>query len=246
MREPHQQPWVEAQVRETMALWHSCAAQPMPAAPIFPPSDRHRREAAYDEALLAVESELSEARHTPRPQTQSRITAVFARFSALALGLDESAIQILTDEFLPVGTALAHWARRYDPNLSMASIIQACRNAWTACGLQPLLGEPVHITPSILGYSLLYPYSDNYLDRTDIPSQTKLHFSRRFRDRLQGLSLPIQDSREEALWTMVALIEDQYPRALPAGVRLPSRHPPGPGRQHRPGRNQSQCARPSL
>jgi len=197
-----------------MALWHSCADQPMPAAPIFPPSGRLRREAAYDEALLAVESELSEARHTPRLQTQSHITAVFARFSALALGLDESAIQILTDEFLPVGTALAQWARRYDPNLGMASIIQACRNAWTACGLQPLLGEPVHITPSILGYSLLYPYSDNYLDRADIPSQTKLHFSRRFRDRLQGLSLPIQDSREEALWTMVALIEDQYPRAL--------------------------------
>ena len=216
MREPYQQPWVEDQVQQTIALWHSCAAQPMPSGPIFPPSDRLRREAAYDEALLAVESELRTARQSPSGKlaTQARITAVFARFSALALGLDESAIQILTEEFLPVGTALAQWARRFDPNLSMDSIIQACRNAWTACGLQPLLGEPVHITPSILGYSLLYPYSDNYLDRADITSQTKLHFSRRFRDRLHGHALPTQDSREEALWTMVALIEDQYPRPL--------------------------------
>jgi hypothetical protein len=214
MRDLYQQPWVEDQVRQTMALWHSCAAQPMPAGQTFPPSDRLRREAAYDEALQAVESELGSARQSPSSKlaTQARITTVFARFSALALGLDESAIQILTEEFLPVGTALAQWARRYDPNLSMASIIQACRNAWTACGLQPLLGEPVHITPSILGYSLLYPYSDNYLDRADITSQTKLHFSRRFRDRLHGHALATQDSREEALWTMVALIEDQYPR----------------------------------
>jgi hypothetical protein len=49
-------------------------------------------------------------------------------------------------------------AGRSDPDLSVAGIIQAARNAWTACGLQPLLGVPLALTPSILGYSLLYPY----------------------------------------------------------------------------------------
>ena len=95
----------------------------------------------------------------------------------------------------------------------MADIIQACRNAWTACGLQPLLGERVGITPSILGYSLLYPYSDNYLDRDDISAEAKLRFSERFRDRLRGERLAARDYREAALWTLVRLIEEQYPRA---------------------------------
>jgi hypothetical protein len=94
----------------------------------------------------------------------------------------------------------------------MADIIQACRNAWTACGLQPLLGERIGITPSILGYSLLYPYSDNYLDREDISSEAKLRFSERFRGRLLGEKFRAQDYREAALWTLVQLIEEQYPR----------------------------------
>jgi hypothetical protein len=95
----------------------------------------------------------------------------------------------------------------------MADIIQACRNAWTACGLQPLLGKPMGITPSILGYSLLYPYSDNYLDGEDISAATKLQFSERFGERLRGEMLRPRDDREAALWTLVGLIEGQYPRA---------------------------------
>jgi hypothetical protein len=79
--------------------------------------------------------------------------------------------------------------------------------------LQPLLGERVAITPSILGYSLLYPYSDNYLDREDVSAETKLRFSERFRDRLRGERVSAQDCREAALWTLVTLIEEQYPRA---------------------------------
>jgi hypothetical protein len=95
----------------------------------------------------------------------------------------------------------------------MEDIIQACRNAWTACGLQPLFGERIGITPSILGYSLLYPYSDNYLDRTDVSAEAKLSFSDRFRERLRGEDLVAHNDRETALWTLVSLIEEQYARA---------------------------------
>ena len=95
----------------------------------------------------------------------------------------------------------------------MPDIIQACRNAWTACGLQSLLGERMEITPSILGYSLLYPYSDNYLDCEDVSAEAKLRFSQRFRERLRGERLFAHDEREAAVWVLVELIEAQYPRA---------------------------------
>lgn len=217
MSELYQWRWVEFHVEQTMALWQDCAAHPLLASPRFSADDRQRREDAYDEALAAVEFELARARHngnqpTDRLALQQRITAVFARFSALALGLEEDAIHILTHEFLPVGTTLAQWARRFDPTLPMPGIIQACRNAWTACGMQPLLGERIHITPAILGYSLLYPYTDNFLDRTDISSSDKLFFSHRFHDRLNGLLPAPLNAQEHALWTMVSLIEEQFPR----------------------------------
>jgi hypothetical protein len=215
MRQLYSWPWVEAQVAQTIEIWKAGAQRPPQGGPRFSPEQQEEREKAYDEGLVAVERE---AKRIPRTQPdrlgmQDRIVASFARFSASALDLPSDAIHILTHNFLPVGVSLARWARRFDADLSMPDIIQACRNAWTACGLQPLLGERVRITPSILGYSLLYPYSDNYLDAEDISSQEKVQFCERFRERLRGDTLIAQNSREAALWTMVQLIEDEYPRA---------------------------------
>jgi len=207
-------PWVEAQVAQTIAVWEGGASRPAPDGRRYRAHEQQERENAYDQGLMAVERELKRLPRTrqDRLNTQDRIVVAFARFSATALDLEEKTVQLLTDDFLPVGTKLARWARRFDPSLSMADIIQACRNAWTACGMQPLLGERVVLTPAILGYSLLYPYSDNYLDREDISPAAKLRFSERFRDRLCGEELSAQDDREAALWTLVHLIEEQYPR----------------------------------
>jgi hypothetical protein len=113
-----------------------------------------------------------------------------------------------------MGTELARWTRRFDASLSNADTIQACRNAWTCCGLQALLGKPMELTSSILAYSLLYPYSDNYLDHTALSTADKLEFSERFRQRLRGHRLIPASHHEACVWTMVQLIEEQYQRTL--------------------------------
>jgi hypothetical protein len=214
--------WIESQAAETIDLWNGSASTRLPDATRYTVTEQQDREQAYDKALQAVERELKRARKyrdaAGRRNTQERITAAFAQFSAAALDLDDDAIHLFTDDFLPAGTKLARWARRFDPTLSMPDIIQACRNAWTACGLQPLLGQRVELTPSILGYSLLYPYSDNYLDREGVSTESKLHFSHRFRQRLQGEALPPANDREAAIWALVDLVESQYPRPSYPGV----------------------------
>jgi hypothetical protein len=210
-------PWVEAQVARTMEVWRECAAMQLPEGRRFTRAEQRARERAYDEALDAVEREAKRARRgglrkNGTAEIQSRITAAFARFAGTALDLPDKAIALLTDDFLPVGTGLARWARQFDPGLSRADIIQAARNAWTACGLQPLLGKPVHLTASILGYSLLYPYSDNFLDGEQSDA-AKLRFSERFRERLRGERAQAASDREAAVWALVALVEQEYPRA---------------------------------
>lgn len=122
--------------------------------------------------MHTVEREAKQARRGPaeRVAAQRRIVATFPRFASLALGLEDQAVQLLTGGFLPIGNQFAQWATRFDPDLTMADTIQACRNAWTVCGIQPLLGDSMQMTPAILGYSLLYPYSDNYLDSEKISS----------------------------------------------------------------------------
>ena len=206
--------WIEAQVAQAFVAWHSCAARSLPSGPRFTRREQRKREKAYDEGLRSVEREARRAPRTPaeRIQAQRRIVDTFPRFAAIALGLEEEAQRLLTDSFLPIGTQLARWARNYDPTLGMDDTIQACRNAWTACGLQALLGQPMELTPSILAYSLLYPYSDNCLDHPELSTEEKLLFSERFRQRLCGERPAAHNQREAAVWTMVQLIEEQYPR----------------------------------
>lgn len=214
MRDLYSWPWVEEQVQQAIASWNGCALTYLPDSRRYRPHEQHGREKAYDKGLRAVKREAVRVPRTPaeRLRVQQRIVSLFSGFAATALSLEGEAIGLLTNNFLPIGTQLARWARSFDPTISMADTIQACRNAWTGCGLQPLLGLPMELTPSLLAYSLLYPYSDNYLDHPDLGANDKLQFSERFRQRLRGQSPSAHNLREEAIWRLVQLIEDQYPR----------------------------------
>jgi hypothetical protein len=215
MSERHNAFWVAAEVARCTAVWHDCAVHPADLEPLYSLRDHESREIAYDTVQREVEWEARRlARDSAdRASAEKRMIASFARFAQNALDLEQEQIGLLTDDFLPVGIDFARRARQFDPAISREDTIQACRNAWTACGLQPLLGVPSGITPSILGYSLLYPYSDNYLDSAAVPNQAKLTFSARFRERLRGSTALAVNPREAALWALVAMIEQQYPRA---------------------------------
>jgi hypothetical protein len=208
-------PWIESQVAQTAGLWRRCAALALPPAPHFDRLAHQARERASDEAQRAVERELKCAPRSKdeRLALQGRVTASFAGFAGTALDLEPGAVRLIADDFLPAGTGLARWARRFDPALTRSDITQACRNAWTACGLQRLLGEHAELTPSILGYSLLYPYTDNFLDRREISAEAKVEFSVRLRERLCGHILA-PHQQEAAPWALVSLIEGEYPRAF--------------------------------
>jgi len=210
------QTWVETQVDECIEAWQLSAARSLPELPRYSVPEQRRREKAYDQSLRAVEREARCVKRSPleRKQAQQRIVEAFPGFATQALGLEDEAIALLANGFFPVGSQLARWARGFDAELSIADTIQASRNAWICCGAQALLGLPMELTPSILAYSLLYPYSDNYLDQPGLPRAEKLLFSRRFRRRLRGERLGARNWREAAIWSLVQMIEQQYDRPL--------------------------------
>lgn len=220
MDERYNGPWVAQEVARCAAVWHDCADHPAELEPLYSPRDHESREIAYDMALDEVEWEAKRLARNPadRGSAEQRMIAPFARFAQNALDLEQEQIGLLTDDFLPAGIDFARRARQFDPAISREDTIQACRNAWTACGLQPLLGVPSGITPSILAYSLLYPYSDNYLDSGEVSAEDKFAFSARFRERLRGSTTPAMNPRESAIRALVKSIEQEYPRAHFPGV----------------------------
>ena len=145
---------------------------------------------------------------------QVRLGAAFRVLAEEALGFTTAQLDILPSQaFSDVSEEFVRRARAFDPKLSGEDIYQAGRNAWTANGLQWLLGLPVQNTPSILAYSLLYPYTDNYLDDPAITVATKLAFNERFRQRLSGELIAPADAQEQVIFDLVAMIEKQYSRS---------------------------------
>ncbi len=182
----------------------------------FSSDEQAVREAELARLIASIQAEVTRLPRTraDRDGARERITAAFVHFGRTALEFGDQHLNLLLGGgFSAIATELARRARRFDPAVSMADILQASRNAWTACGLQALLGERMELTASIFAYSMLYPYSDNFVDDPAIAPESKVRFSERFGRRLAGDQSEPANAGEAAIWRLIALIEEQYPRA---------------------------------
>jgi hypothetical protein len=109
-------------------------------------------------------------------------------------------------------------ARKFDSNITNEEIFQASRNLWIANTLQVLMNKPVDVSDSLFAYSMLYPYTDNYIDNPDINEDEKHMFSKRFRMRLEGVFLNPTNEYEQRIFSLVELIENDWDRKKHPGV----------------------------
>lgn len=131
---------------------------------------------------------------TVSPQRRSRLDYF------LSLGYGEA-----TDTFI-------QQVHTFDDSLNVYAIFQAIRNVWIMNSIQILYGVKVELTPSIFAYSIMYPYSDNYLDDPVVTREEKVEFSQRFRQWLLGEKVPPHNEREERLCQLVRMVEWEFDR----------------------------------
>ena len=206
---------VQELLQESLSLWRQNGVCLAPFARTFTAAEQAARETYLDRFLQTVETELRDLPSTrsERRCAHDRITSAFTNFAKACLGLDDSHLELLLNHgFSAIAAELAREARHIDPAVSAADIFQASRNAWTACALQTLMGQRMRLTPAIFAYSMLYPYTDNYLDDPAISRDAKLEFSDRFRRRLEGYAAAPFNDREATIWHLIGLIEEQYRR----------------------------------
>lgn len=207
--------------QQFVRLWWESDAS-MPALPTtFSRREQSRREACLDRFWDELMQELD---HLPRSEKelaafQERFFASFGRFAREALDMGDAHLDVLLHSgFTKVATGFARMARQFDTTISGADIYQASRNAWTMNGLQMLLGLPVRLTPSVFAYSMLYPYTDNFLDDPAVDTRHKIAFNERLAKRLCGRPVEVHDHRERMVHDLVSRIEGQYTRATYTGV----------------------------
>jgi hypothetical protein len=207
---------VQKLVQQYIQLWWSCERD-LPAFPFtYLPQQQESNEKQLDRWIAGL---IHELKHLPpstaeRQAWQERLRPSLTAFARLAMNLEQRHLDFIESTRMPEASQeFARMARQFDPQLSTEDIYQAGRNVMTMNFIQLLLGMPVEVTPSVFAYSMLYPYSDNYLDDPAISSTTKLAFNHRFQRRLLGEEVRPANAQEATISKLVGMIEAQWDRA---------------------------------
>ncbi len=102
--------------------------------------------------------------------------------------------------------------RRFDPKLSVSDAMQALRNIWIIAILQKIFNKPVQYHAAMFAYSMLYPYTDNYLDDHTISLEQKQSFNSWLSKRLRGKIQNGRNAKEEQISKLVTMIERRFDR----------------------------------
>ncbi|HUI66556.1 MAG TPA: hypothetical protein VL126_17055 [Bacteroidota bacterium] len=111
------------------------------------------------------------------------------------------------------GRAFSKEAREFDPALKDEEVQQALRNQWVFNSIQSCLDHPVTLSPSSLAYSLMYPYTDNWLDAQNRTAAEKRAYIETLTPFLEGHVTENDDPGVQTLLRLLQMVEEEYPRA---------------------------------
>lgn len=120
--------------------------------------------------------------------------------------------------FIDSTRAFVDGVKEFDPHLPIEHVYQALRNVWIMNSLQIYLDVEVGHSAAIFAYSLIYPYTDNFLDDVTLDIERKLAMANRLQLWLEGREAVSEDEPEEKVRSLIRLIEKQFPRENFPGV----------------------------
>ena len=103
-------------------------------------------------------------------------------------------------------------AKEFDKDIEENCIVQALRNIWAITILQVIFKSNVKLTKSIFAYSMIYPYSDNFLDNIDISVEAKNKFNNKIWSMLEGMDVQCESYLEKKIYKLLKYIEEDYNR----------------------------------
>jgi hypothetical protein len=200
---------------EYSRVWWSCDRSFPVFQYTFSPRQQAENEARIEKLVTGLSHELKHIPQTPtaRDEWQARLKPGIQDFARGAFHLEQNHFDFIESSgMIEAIQQFARMARQFDPTISPEDIYQAGRNVMTANLIQLLMDLPVEVTPSIFAYSMLYPYTDNYLDDPAISNDTKLAFNARFKQRLQGQQVLLTNPHEIIIGKLIAMIENHWDR----------------------------------
>jgi hypothetical protein len=208
---------VEGLLDQFVRLWWECPTTVQDLGRSYELHRQLENEKRTDQALAVLDNSLIQQGRNGlnKEDLLRKLTDTFFNYTQEIFGFEPQIMQALRAYgFEDALRQFARMARQFDPSISITDIYQAGRNLWSMNFVQLLLGRPVEVTPSAFAYSMLYPYTDNYLDDPQVSGDAKRLFNRRFALRLAGETVKPLNKREERIFTLVEMVEAQHDRRL--------------------------------
>ena len=102
-------------------------------------------------------------------------------------------------------------ARRFAPELTFSDLGQAVRNYLVYAMFLEMHNKKQKCTPAIFGYSMLYPFTDNFIDSPKSPAQ-KQAYNKMIYDKIAGHPVTPVTEHEKKTCDLLTCIESVYSR----------------------------------
>lgn len=202
-------------IEEFTKVWMGCSTEFPYLDPVYSHKDKLSCEARLEKFFKKIkknkDKKLKQDVNNSGPAKS--IFPEIRTFFKSTFGFEDNHLNIIfSDSYREATKKFIETGQRFDPNLDMEDILQASRNVWIINSIQSMMGMPVKLTSSIFAYSMLYPYTDNYLDNPDTTSESKITFCKRFQQRIKGKRIIPKNNNEKNIFDLIGMIEEEYDR----------------------------------
>lgn len=197
-------------------LWAGTRSAPPTPDVAFSPEEQRRNEREVDRLITLLESRLPDCPDDAlkRKAWRESLLREVRKVAQERLRYPENHLEIIfSPAYFSVTKDFVHKARSFDRTISTEALSQALRNVWVMNWIQMFLGQVPSVSPSVFAYSLLYPYTDNFLDQPDVAAGDKVILNRDLSHRLGGNKIQARGARDRTIFRLIGMIESEYPRS---------------------------------
>lgn len=139
-------------------------------------------------------------------------------YTEAMIGIHNSTDPQTIDAFQEELKEFLRHVRNFAPELSLGEIGQATRNY-----IVYVMFNEIHlIKPSFniasFGYSMLYPFTDNYIDSDKYSAKEKIEYNQLIRDKIEGKDVHPKSLHQQKTCDLLQAIETEYPRTVDSTI----------------------------
>lgn len=204
---------VEQLTRQCLVAWQDTSERQPAGLQRFTQREQSENEQEIEVLLKRASQQLAHQGPINPRQRAALVKRVGTAITRSLLRNDVPSVNTFMQSCGNAGEAFTRMAWDFDPAISDRDVFQGLRNQWVFNSIQEYLGYAIAVTPSSFAYSMLYPYTDNRIDRFGEVSADAQMFIAWLTHRLHYGSGSSDNPTQEKVGALLDMIDGQYPRA---------------------------------